>query len=119
MLMFILPVCLGVQVVLECYSRRALCVLLQVEAQRTVTYEVQRLQFGEVVVRNQTFADMLAGYVSAGVLPCLSVVCCLPWSRAIGSIAVPYRDVPKYSPYRKKAYACTQRPGLPQACGCG
>ncbi len=27
--------------------------------------------------------------------------------------------VPKFSPYVKRACACAQRPGLPQACGCG
>ncbi len=30
-----------------------------------------------------------------------------------------YRRVPKISPYGKRACACAQRPGLPQACGCG
>ena len=30
-----------------------------------------------------------------------------------------YHRVPKCSPYGKRACACTQRPGLPQACGCG
>ncbi len=29
----------------------------------------------------------------------------------------PYRCMPKFPFYGKKAYACAQRPGLPQACG--
>ncbi len=29
-----------------------------------------------------------------------------------------YPRVPKFSPYGKRACACAQRPGLPQACGC-
>jgi hypothetical protein len=30
-----------------------------------------------------------------------------------------YRCIPKFWTHRRKAYACAQRPGLPQACGCG
>jgi hypothetical protein len=30
-----------------------------------------------------------------------------------------YLCVPKFSPYGKRACACAQRSGLPQACGCG
>ncbi len=30
-----------------------------------------------------------------------------------------YPRVPKFSPYGKRACACAQRPGFPQACGCG
>ncbi len=42
-----------------------------------------------------------------------------PFAPIIRCVLLCYRCVPKFWTHLRKAYACAQRPGLPQACGCG
>ncbi len=49
--------------------RRDCLVIAQVTLLKTKVYETQHLYYGEVIRRNQTFTDMVSGFVAAGALP--------------------------------------------------